>query len=211
MYRNSRINRIFEGTNEINRMIIPGTLLKRAMKGEIDLMGEIQRIVGKLKEGFGEPQLHPVLSNKVWLVQQAKHLAVYVSGVAVQKYMADIKDRQTFLLEMADFVMEAYAMESALQRTLQLLEKQLEKKGADLCELEVAATKVYINDTCLRLRARARQFCANVAKGDDAAYRKYDKAITRILDFVPTYTLDYRAHLAQAALDKEGYPLGISF
>lgn len=207
LYRNSRINRIFEGTNEINRMLIPGTLLKRAMKGEIDLMGEIQRIVGQLKAGFGAPQLHPVLSNKVWLVQQAKRLAVYVSGVAVQKYMADIKDRQTFLLEMADFVMEAYAMESALQRTLQLLEK----KGAENCELEVAATKVYINETCLALRARARQFCANVAKGDNETYIKYDKAITRILDFVPSYMLDYRAQLAQAALDKEGYPLGISF
>ena len=202
-YRNSRINRIFEGTNEINRMIIPGTLLKRAMKGEMDLMGEIQRIVGQLKEGFPAPEAHGSLNNKLHMVNMAKKLAVYVSGVAVQKYMTDIKDRQSFLLDMADFVIEAYAMESALQRTLQLIEKN----GEDASELAIAATKVYVNDTCAKLITRARQFCANVAKGDEEAYGKYHKAIDRILNVPPISTLDLRSTLAEAALEKEGYPI----
>lgn len=202
-YRNSRINRIFEGTNEINRMIIPGTLLKRAMKGEMDLMGEIQRIVAQLKEGFPTPEVHGTLNNKLHMVNQAKKLAVYVSGVAVQKYMTDIKDRQSFLLDMADFVIEAYAMESALQRTLQLIEKN----GEDASELAIAATKVYVNDTCADLVTRARQFCANVAKGDDEAYAKYHKAIDRILDVRPISTLDLRSTLAEAALEKQAYPI----
>lgn len=201
-YRNSRINRIFEGTNEINRMIIPGTLLKRAMKGEIDLMGEIQRIVGQLKEGFPTGDEGHVLNNKINMVNQAKKLAVYISGVAVQKYMADIKDRQSFLLDMADFVIEAYAMESALIRTLQVIEKLGEKAS----ELHIAATKVYINNTCAQLVTRARQFCANVAKGDAEAFAKYDKAIGRILNVLPINTLDLKATLAQHALEKEGYP-----
>lgn len=203
-YRNSRINRIFEGTNEINRMIIPGTLLKRAMKGEIDLMGEIQRILGQLKDGFDDVDSAGPLTNKVGMVNRAKKLAVYVSGVAVQKYMADIKDRQSFLLDMADFVIEAYAMESAIQRTLQLIEK----RGENACELEIAATKIYINDTCARMVGHARQFCANVAKGDEQAFGKYDKAISRILEVTPICTLDLKATLAQRALDKEGYPIG---
>ncbi len=202
-YRNSRINRIFEGTNEINRMIIPGTLLKRAMKGEIDLMGEIQRILSQLKDGFAEVDIPGTLNNKVNMVNRAKKLAVYVSGVAVQKYMADIKDRQSFLLDMADFIIEVYAMDTAIGRTLQLLEK----RGEDQCELEIAATKIYINDTCARLLNHARQFCANVAKGDEEAFGKYDKAIGRILEVTPICTLDLKATLAEKSLDKEGYPI----
>jgi len=202
-YRDSRINRIFEGTNEINRMIIPGTLLKRSMKGEVDLMGEIQKILVQLKEGFPEEkEVHP-LTNKVNYVNQAKKLAVYLSGVAVQKYMTDIKDRQSFLLDMADFIIEVYAMESALLRTLQLIEKF----GEDKCELPIAATKIYLNDTCSKLVNRARQFCANVAKGDEEAFSKYDKAISRILKVTPINVLDLRASLAQAAFEKEGYPI----
>jgi len=196
-YRNSRINRLFEGTNEINRMIIPGTLLKRSMKGEI------QRILGQLKEGFSRDNESHALTDKINLVNQAKKLAVYVSGVAVQKYMADIKDRQSFLMDMADFVIEVYAMESALLRTLQLIEKN----GEEACELAIAATKVYVNNTCGKLRLKARQFCANVAKGDDEAFGKYDKAISRILDFIPISTLDLKACLAQQALEKEGYAI----
>lgn len=206
-YRNSRINRIFEGTNEINRMIIPGTLLKRSMKGEIDLMGEIQRILVQLKEGFPPEEETQVLPNKVYMVNQAKKLAVYVSGIAVQKYMTDIKDRQSFLMDMADFVMEAYAMESALLRALKLIEK----KGEAACELEIACTKIYINDSCLKLIGRARQFCANVAKGDQDAFHKYDKALSRILEMIPISTLDLKQVLAQQALEIEGYPIGVRF
>lgn len=202
VYRNCRINRIWEGTNEINRMIIPGTMLKRSMKGEIDLMGEIQRILSQLKEGFPKVSDSHALNQKVDMVNQAKKLAVYVSGVAVQKYMTDIKDRQSFLSDMADFVIEVYAMESALQRTLQLIEKN----GEDACELPVAITKIYVNNTCGKLRLMARQFCANVAKGDDEAFAKYDKAISRILDFIPISTMDMKSMIAEKAFEAEGYP-----
>jgi alkylation response protein AidB-like acyl-CoA dehydrogenase len=204
-YRNSRINRIFEGTNEINRMIIPGTLLKRALKGEMDLMGEIQKILVQLKEGFQQDNESHVLTNKINFVNQAKKLAVYVSGVAVQKYMADIKDRQTFMVDMADFIIEAYAMESALLRTLELIKKY----GEDKCQIPIAITKVYITEKCAELILRARQFCANVAKGDDASYQKYDKAISRILEVMPINTLELRTHIAQQALEKDGYPFSL--
>jgi alkylation response protein AidB-like acyl-CoA dehydrogenase len=202
-YRNSRINRIFEGTNEINRMIIPGTLLKRSMKGEMDLMGEIQRILVQLKEGFPKEQESGPLTNKINLVNQAKKLAVYVAGVAVQKYMTDIKDRQSFLMDMADFVIEVFAMESALLRSMQLIKKNGEAKS----ELPIVITKVYVNETCAKLVIKARQFCANVAKGDDEAFGKYDKAISRILSFTPISVLDLKSSISQRALEKEAYSL----
>ncbi|HCU23399.1 MAG TPA: acyl-CoA dehydrogenase, partial [Deltaproteobacteria bacterium] len=200
-YRNSRINRIFEGTNEINRMIIPGTLLKRAMKGEIDLMGEIQRILAQLKEGFPQESDQRTLVNRINLVNQAKKLAVYVSGVAVQKYMADIKDRQSFMVAMADFIIEVYAMESALLRALQLMKQQGEEKS----RIAIAATKVYVTEKCAELLTMAKQFCANVAKGDNEAYAKYEKAIDRILEVKPIDTLDLRMPIAQHALEHDGY------
>ena len=202
-YRNSRINRIFEGTNEINRMIIPGTLLKRAMKGEIDLMGEIQRILGQLKEGFPKETDQRVLVNRINLVNQAKKLAVYVSGVAVQKYMGEIKDRQSFMIAMADFIIEVYAMESALLRSLQLIKQVGEEKA----RIPIAITKSYVTEKCLELVTLAKQFCANVAKGDDAAYEKYAKAIDRILEVKPLNTLDLKLQIAQHALEKDGYAI----
>ncbi len=200
-YRNSRINRIFEGTNEINRMIIPGTLLKRAMKGEIDLMGEIQRILVQLKEGFPKENETGPLSHQINHVNQAKKLAVYVSGVAVQKYMADIKDRQSFMSDMADFIIEVYAMESALLRTLQLIKLNGEEKS----KVAIAITKTYINEKCLELNTRAKQFCANVAKGDESAYEKFEKAIGRILEVKPINTLEPKSLIAQQALEANGY------
>lgn len=202
-YRNSRINRIYEGTNEINRMIIPGTLLKRAMKGEIDLMGEIQRILVQLKEGFPKETDQRTLVNRINLVNQAKKLAVYVSGVAVQKYMAEIKDRQSFMVAMADFIIEIYAMESALLRSLQLIKQQGEEKS----RIPIAITKIYVTEKCMELAKMARQFCANVAKGDDSAYEKYDKAIGRILDVKPIDTLNLRLQIAQHAIESDGYAI----
>jgi alkylation response protein AidB-like acyl-CoA dehydrogenase len=202
-YRNSRINRLFEGTNEINRMIIPGTLLKRALKGQMDLMGEIQRILSQLKEGFPKGEEAGLLVNRIHLVNQAKKLAVYISGVAVQKYMSDIKDRQSFMVDMADFIIEVYAMESALLRTLQLVAE----KGEDACRIPIAMVKTYITEKCAELVMRARQFCANVAKGADGSFEKYEKAIDRILKVTPIDTLQFRSAIAQKAIEAEGYAL----
>ncbi|MBL7685707.1 MAG: acyl-CoA dehydrogenase, partial [Deltaproteobacteria bacterium] len=200
-FRDCRINRIFEGTNEINRLIIPGTLIKRAMKGEVDFMGEIQKILGELKDGFKSVSDQGPLTNKINLVNQAKKLAVYLSGVALQKYMADIKDRQTFMAEMADFIIETYAMESALIRTLQLIEQ----KGENAAHIAIEITKTYITEKCLELKAKARQFMANVAKGDASAFEKYDKAIHKIIDVMPVDTISARMKIAERILEKDGY------
>ncbi|MFO1519311.1 MAG: acyl-CoA dehydrogenase family protein [bacterium] len=202
-FRDCRINRIFEGTNEINRLIIPGTLLKRAMKGELDLMGQIQGILGQLKEGFPMAKDKGPLTQKINLVNQAKKLSVYLSGVAVQKYMADIKDRETFMAEMADFLIETYAMESALLRTLQLIED----KGEDAARIPIEITKTYVTEKCLELKARARQFMANVAKGDSTSFEKYDKAIHKIMDVMPVDTITARRQISEKIIEAEGYVL----
>jgi hypothetical protein len=94
-------------------------------------------------------------------------------------------------------------MESALLRSMQLIKKNGEAKS----ELPIVITKVYVNETCAKLVIKARQFCANVAKGDDEAFGKYDKAISRILSFTPISVLDLKSSISQRALEKEAYSL----
>ncbi|MCC6273466.1 MAG: hypothetical protein IT572_08365, partial [Deltaproteobacteria bacterium] len=103
----------------------------------------------------------------------------------------------------ADFIIEIYAMESALLRSLQLIKQQGEEKS----RIPIAITKIYVTEKCMELANMARQFCANVAKGDDAAYEKYDKAIGRILDVKPIDTLNLRLQIAQHAIESDGYAI----
>ena len=201
-YRDCRITRIFEGTNEINRLLITGTLFKRAMSGEMDLMGPIQEVIGQLKTGFtmkGEG----VLANSMNNVNQLKKLTLYISGVAVQKYMADIKDRQSFLAEIADFIIEVYAVDSALARTLKLLKINGQEKAA----IPMAMVRTYITDKCNELVTRAKQFCANICRGDEEGFAKYEKAIDRILKPKPRDTLNFRLDIAAHCIEHDGYAL----
>ncbi len=201
-YRNCRITRIFEGTNEINRLLIPGTLFKRAMSGEMDLMSAVQGIVAKLKEGFTNT-VQGELAQVIFTVNQVKKLAIYVAGVAVQKYMAEIKDRQSFLAEIGDFIIETYAMDSGLARVLKLIEQ----KGAAACSIPMNMVRVYVAEKSAELSTRAKQFCANVCHGDAEEFQKFQKAIDRILQPIVSDTLDMRLTIAEHCLEKEAYQL----
>ena len=177
-YRDCRINRIFEGTNEINRMIIPGTLLKRAMAGQLDFMGEIGNILGWLKSGFPKRDASQPLAIWQDACDQLKRLAIYVCAVGVQKYADKIQERQSLLAGVADMVIDAYAIESGLVRAIQSKNKFHEEM-----------TKVYIAERLPHLKALARQLLANIAEANEAEFVKYEKALERI---VPRITFDTR-------------------
>lgn len=210
--RDARINRIFEGTNEINRLIIPGTILKRTMKGQIDLMTEIQNIVGELKKGFevtteGELGEGPYVAR----VNLAKKLATYASGVAVQKYMQEIQDHQYVLEKMANLVTDVFSMDSALKRTLQMIQEEVAEPQEIVPgrknNIPILISQVYITEAYERMLTTAKALLAEVADGNTEEYAKYKKALKRFDVFDPINTTKCREAIAQHMLDRDEYSL----
>ncbi|MGI8555166.1 MAG: acyl-CoA dehydrogenase family protein, partial [Pyrinomonadaceae bacterium] len=160
-YRDARINRIFEGTNEINRLLIPGQLLKRAMKGELGLL----KAAKDLQDEILNPQMsfdedEGTLAEEMKLAQNAKKIALMVVGTAAQKYMQDLQNQQEVLLNSADIIMSAYAMETAVLRAQKLTEK-----GDATNQIDMAS--VFCNDAIQRVEAAARNTIAAIAEGDE--------------------------------------------
>ncbi|HEV7701326.1 MAG TPA: acyl-CoA dehydrogenase family protein [Pyrinomonadaceae bacterium] len=163
-YRDSRINRIFEGTNEINRMLIPGQLMKRAIKGKIGLL----QAAKALQDEILDPQMSfdedsGILAAETKLAANAKKVALMVLGTAAQKYMMELAQQQEVLLNCADIIMEAYQMESAILRT----KKLAAVGGEDAAGRKIDMAAVYCNDAIQRVDIKARNTIAAIAEGDE--------------------------------------------
>src|SRR5580698_7301608 len=201
-YRDSRVNRIFEGTNEINRMIITGWLLKRAMKGQLPLMPAIKKLTEEIMSGpsLGE-ELEGALAEERKLVGQAKKLGLFAAGAATQKYMQTIQDQQEIMGAIADMTIETYAMESAVLRT----QKMVEQKGEASAALPIAMTRVYLTQALEKIEAAAKKVIADVAEGD--MLRTQLAIVRRLSKHEPFNTIALRQQIAQKTIEAGKYRL----
>ncbi len=161
-YRDSRVNRIFEGTNEINRMLITGMLLKRAGKGQLALIPAIKQLTDEIMSGATADPFEGPLAAERTLVANAKKAGLILAGAAYQKYFMDIEKQQEILAAISDMVMEAFAMDSTVLRTQKLIERNGEAKS----QLAIAMTQVSLARSMDKIEAAARKVVAAVAEGD---------------------------------------------
>ncbi|HVZ60005.1 MAG TPA: acyl-CoA dehydrogenase family protein, partial [Terriglobales bacterium] len=161
-YRDSRVNRIFEGTNEINRLIITSWLLKRAMTGQLPLMPAIKKLMDEVLSGsgLGEAQEGPLAVER-GVVANAKKIALFVAGGASQKYMQAIADQQEIMGALADMILEVYVMESAVLRA-----QKLAAVSAEAASLPTAMAQIYLAEAMERIEASAKRVLAAIAEGD---------------------------------------------
>jgi len=164
-YRDSRINRIFEGTNEINRMLTVDMMLKRAMKGELDLMGPAQKVAGELLSvpDFSASGEDGLFTKEKKYIANFKKAILMVAGAAVQKLMTQLAKEQEVLMNVADMLIELYVSESLQLR----VEKLVSLHGEDSCKEQLDMMRVYINDAAEKIARSGKEALNSFAEGDE--------------------------------------------
>jgi hypothetical protein len=199
-YRDARVNRIFEGTNEINRLLIPGMLMKKALKGELPLIAAARQ----LQEEIMTPSLsmpdedEGVLAEEHRAVSAFKKVALMLAGTAMQRYGEKLQNEQEVLTYLADVLIDTYASESALLRA-----QRTAADGDAMADLQVDAARVYVHEAAGRIETGARACLAAMAEGD--VLRTQLAALRRLLKVTPANTVAIRRRLADALVAKGAY------
>jgi alkylation response protein AidB-like acyl-CoA dehydrogenase len=199
-YRDSRINRIFEGTNEINRLLAVDMILKRAMKGELDLMGPAMAVQKELMAipefGNGENKLFDD-ENKA--IANAKKAILMTAGTAVQKYMMTLAKEQEILMRIADMAIDTYMAESILLR----VQKLTSIKGEAACALEIDMARVYITDAMDRINISGKNAINAMSEGDEQ--RMLLMGLKRFTKTAPVNTIEARRRIAKRLIEENKY------
>ncbi|MCD6298359.1 MAG: acyl-CoA dehydrogenase family protein [Deltaproteobacteria bacterium] len=201
-YRDSRINKIWEGTNEINRLLVPGTIMKRAMQGRLNLLQAAQAVAGDLMTYSPLSVKLPdtPLALQEHIIKMTKKLALMVAGVTAQKFGARLAKEQEVLAKIADIVIEIFAMESGLLRTLKIIAKD----GEDKAKYQIDAVKVYVDDTIPRIESWAKQIISYVEEGD--MLRTQLAGVKKLARYQPIDAVTLKREIADRIIDLESYP-----
>lgn len=200
-YRDARINRIFEGTNEINRMLTLDMMIKRAMKGELDLIGPATAVAKELTSipDFGASEVTGLFASEKKVIANLKKAALMVAGSAVQKLMQNLNQEQEILMHLADMLIEIYVVESALLRT----EKLIGLKGEEACTLQTDMTKSYLHHAVDVVNREGKQAIYAFAEGDEL--RLMLLGLKRFTKIDPLNLKDARRRVAEALIEKNDY------
>lgn len=199
-YRDARINRIFEGTNEINRMLTVDMILKRAMKGELDLLGPAQKVAGELMEipDFGDEDTTLFAAEHKY-VRNFKKSILLVAGAAVQKLMMQLAKEQEILMNIADMAIQTYVAESVLLR----VQKLVAQKGEETNKEQIAMMKVLFYDTADQLWINGRNAINSFAEGDEQIMMT--AGLKRFTKVAPLNTKEARQSIAQKIIAENRY------
>ena len=201
-YRDARINRIFEGTNEINRMLSIDMLLKRAMKGQLDLMSpamEVQKELMSIPD-FGASDDDELFAKEKKALKNLKKAGLMVAGAAVQKYMQKLGEEQEILMNLADMLIEGYVAESALLR----VEKHIQTKGEEALKIETDMMRIYLYEAVEKAASAGKQAIYAFAEGDEQ--RMMLMGLKRFTKLEPMTLKETRRRVADHLIAKNQYP-----
>jgi alkylation response protein AidB-like acyl-CoA dehydrogenase len=193
-YKDSRINRIFEGTNEINRLLIPGTLVRRTMKGELPLMKAMMSLQDDLMNLTPFEESDEPLAQEQYLIDRAKKVFLLLSGLGVQKFQMALDQEQELLLGMADLAIEIYAMESAVLRAL--------KSGGQ--GLKATMARIYCQEAFERIATIGRTLLPAVEEEGDVL-RTQLSILKRLTRYTPTNVVGLKREVSAKVLEKGGF------
>lgn len=200
-YRDSRINRIFEGTNEINRLLTVDMLLKRAMKGELNMMGPAMAVSKEIMSipDFGADEADGLFAKEKKVIKNLKKAALMVAGAGVQKLMMKLQDEQEILMNVADMLIEIYVAESALLRT----EKLIGVRGETACALQTDAMLVYLHEAVEKVANAGKVAITSFAEGDELNVMLL--GLKRFTKIEPMNLKNARRRIAEAMIEENKY------
>lgn len=201
IYRDSRINRIFEGTNEINRLIVPGTFLKKAMKGELPLLQKAQSLQEELLMMMPEEVGDEPLAQEKVLVANAKKIGLLAAGLAAQRFGTKLEAEQEVLVNIANIANNLFAMESAVLRT----EKAIGRDGAEKANQKLLYTQIFCQEAFDEIEKAAKETLVAAVEGDNL--RMMTSALRKLTRYTPYNLIAKKREASVKLIDAEKYVL----